>query len=176
MPDIARFLPLSQRSGGDESAVPSDRREQLAAVVELAALHLPADVADPSARIEFVRAAGLTGDAAATDPDDLAAVSAAVRAGRRRGIRELTMAARAYLASPAASRAPLPADVSGGVALYASVSAPHDRRAAIAGHTVRAVDAEWSFGRGPEIIATADAIVAFLTGLSDIPPRRPAVS
>lgn len=176
MPDISRFLPLSQRSGGDESGVPSDRREQLATVVELAALHLPDDAAASGARADFVRAAGLSGDAPASAPADLAAIAASVRVGRRRGIRELTTAARAYLASPAAARAPLPADVSGGVALYASVSASHDRRAAIAGHTVRAVDAEWSFGRGPEITATADAIVAFLTGLSDVPPRRPAVS
>ncbi|GLJ80155.1 hypothetical protein [Microbacterium imperiale] len=170
MSDLGRFLPLSQRSPGGDAGVSSDRREQTSAVVLLAAALL--EHATPGDARAFAREAGLEGDLDQVPGGDLTGLAAAIASGRRRTIRDLTAAARAYLARAGTGGTPLPAEVSGAVALHASASAPFARRAAIAGHTVRASDAGWSFGRGPEITATADAIVAFLTGLSDTPPRR----
>ncbi|MDD7963651.1 hypothetical protein [Microbacterium thalli] len=171
MSDLGGFLPLSQRTPDDDARVSSDRREQLAAVVRLAAGRL-AEAAPDDARA-FARDAGLARDLDDGAEADLHRLAAAIATGQRRTIRDLTAAARAYLALAGAEEAPLPSDISGAVALHASASAPFARRAAISGHTVRASDAGWSFGRGPEITATADAIVAFLTGVSDTPPRRP---
>lgn len=171
MSDLARFLPLSHRSPDAVAAAPADRRVQIAAVLTLAAAVLDAQPDDRRRR--FIDEAGLTGDhdgrASLTDLAD------AVGRGRRRSVRDLTTVARAYLRLPG-ERPPLPFDVAGAVALAASTNAPFARRAAIAGHTVRATDAGWTFGRGPEISASADDIVAFLTGVSDVPPRRSAIS
>lgn len=170
MSDLARFLPLSHRSADDAAAAPSDRRAQIATVVALAASAL--DDAPSDRRRAFVDEAGLSAD---DDGGSLAELAGRIARGRRRGVRELTAVARAYLRLPS-DRRPLPFDIAGAVALAASTSAPFARRAAIAGHTVRATDAGWTFGRGPEISASADEIVAFLTGVSDSPPRRSPVS
>ncbi len=170
MSDLARFLPLSHRSPDADAAAPADRRVQIAAVLTLAAAVLDAQPDDRRRR--FIDEAGLTGDDGRASLTDLA--DAVVR-GRRRSGRDLTAVARAYLRLPG-ERPPLPFDVAGTVALAASTNAPFARRAAIAGHTVRATDAGWTFGRGPEISASADDIVAFLTGVSDVPPRRSAIS
>ena len=59
----------------------------------------------------------------------------------------------------------------GVVALYMATSAPLERRAVVAGHAIRATDADWQFGRGPVLEGTAMAIVRFLVGLSDVPPQ-----
>ncbi|SDQ98933.1 hypothetical protein [Microbacterium sp. cf332] len=171
MSDLARFLPLSHRSAGDDAAAPSDRRAQVASVVTLAAAvltHEPAPATET-----FLREAGLAG---ADTSGSLSRLAETIATGRRRRIGDLTRVARAYLALPAERRGPLPFAVAGAVALAASTRAPFARRAAIAGHTVRATDAGWTFGRGPEISASADDIVAFLTGLSDTPPRRNPIS
>ena len=63
------------------------------------------------------------------------------------------------------------AGVSGAVALYAATTAPFDRRAALRGHTVRASDEEWEFGRGPVITDTGRAILRFVLALDDVAPR-----
>lgn len=165
MSDLARFLPLSHRHAQDATAS-SDRRSQIAAVLVLAAAVL--QDAPHHRRDAFVSEAGLSSE---DGGGSLTKLADTVATGRRRSIRELTDACRAYLKLPG-ERAPLPFDVAGAVALASSATAPFDRRAAIGGHTVRASDAGWSFGRGPEISASADEIVAFLTGVSDTPPRR----
>lgn len=168
MSDVARFLPLSHRSP-DDVATP-DRRAQIATLLALAAPVL--DAASGERRRAFLEEAGLSHD---DDRASLGELADEIAKGRRRSIRELTAVARAYLGLPD-DRPPLPFDIAGAVALAASTKAPFARRAAIAGHTVRATDAGWTFGRGPEISASADEIVAFLTGVSDTAPRRTPIS
>ncbi|MFS0715323.1 hypothetical protein ABC195_15730 [Microbacterium sp. 2P01SA-2] len=171
MSDLARFLPLSHRSPDGAAAAPADRRVQISTVIALAAAVLEA--ASDDARRAFIDDARLSRDGDGTA--SLAELAGTVVRGRRRSARDLTAVARAYLRLPG-PRPPLPFDVAGAVALAASTTAPFARRAAIAGHTVRATDAGWTFGRGPEVSASADDIVAFLTGVSDVPPRRSPVS
>ena len=54
-----------------------------------------------------------------------------------------------------------------------ATSAPLERRAVVAGHAIRATDADWEFGRGPVLEGTQLEIVRFLLGLSDVAPHRP---
>ncbi|SFI22819.1 MULTISPECIES: hypothetical protein [Microbacterium] len=49
--------------------------------------------------------------------------------------------------------------------------APFERRAVLAGSTVHATDADWSFGHGPVREGTAREILAFVLALSDDAPR-----
>jgi hypothetical protein len=172
--DFARFLPLSQRSGADESGLTSDRRAAVADCVERAIALLPAQGGATRAR-SFLDDAGLddvplTGDDAASA---LATAAATVRGGGRRRTRALARTVRALLTLARERDADPELDpaVAGVVAFWASAHAPADRRAAIAGHTVRASDALWSFGSGPAIVAPAADIAAFLLGVSDEPPR-----
>ena len=186
MSDLGRFLPLSNRPRGDESAVSTDRREQIADIVTAAAHVIgqsdPAHA--PTLAVAFLATAGLQKDAApsgaplapTTDPAALATVAESVRAGRRRGARHLVRATRAYLvlARDADVAPQLDPAVTGAVALSASTTAPFARRAAIGGHTVQAVDHGWQFGRGPLLTGTGVQIVSFLLGVTDEPPRRSA--
>ena len=41
----------------------------------------------------------------------------------------------------------------------------------ISGHALRATDADWQFGRGPVLEATASELLEFLGGRSLIAPR-----
>jgi hypothetical protein len=179
--DFARFLPLSMRGREDESDVASNRRRQLAEVVDLAAALVIGggaradDLADAFAaqarlRDEF---AGIPGDAAESR---LTALAEQVRSGRRRSIRSLAEGARAVLILARDTGVPvqLPTLTAGAVALYAAGSAPLERRAVIKGRTVRAADGEWAFGTGAVLEAPGTAIAAFLLGVSDDPPRPPA--
>ena len=43
----------------------------------------------------------------------------------------------------------------------------------VAGHTIRATDADWAFGNGPVLEGTSLQIVGFLLGVTDDPPRPP---
>lgn len=183
MSGFARFLPLSQRDSADEAAVSSDRRAAVADVVDRAAdlvAAAPAARADAVAQ-SFLEVAGLRGEPVLTAAPDAAAllraVASGVRAGRRRSIRALAAAVRALLllAQDLDVDAGLDPFLAGAAALYASGSAPAERRAVIRGFTVRATDADWAFGRGPVLEGTAAGIAAFLLGVSDDPPR-PAVS
>lgn len=61
----------------------------------------------------------------------------------------------------------------GAVALYAQGAGPFERRAVVAGHTIRATDADWAFGNGPVLEGTSLQIVGFLLGVTDDPPRPP---
>lgn len=171
MPDFARYLPLSNRSRVDESDVTSDRRAQLADTVAEAARLLGTDAA---AQERFAADAGLARELA--DAGDLAALAAALRAGRPRRIRALADAVRALLAASAARQEPvaLAPAIAGSVALWAAGATTWDRRAVVKGHTIRATDADWAFGTGPVLEGTAQGIAAFLLGVSDTPPRPPA--
>ena len=104
---------------------------------------------------------------------DLPALAAAVRSGKRRRTGTLVQAVRALLVlADELARAPRIADLTLGiVALYLATSAPLERRAVVAGHAIRATDADWQFGRGPVLEGTALEIVRFLIGLSDTPPQ-----
>lgn len=178
MPDFVRFLPLSQHGPSNESAVSTDRREALAVVVEQAASLVRAARNDRSALAHaFVDLAGLRpafAEIPAEDPAErLAEMAGAVRRGSRRNIRALASAARALLVLARDLRVEVTLDplTAGSVALYASGSAPLERRAVIKGHTVQADDASWSFGHGPVLSGSATGIAAFLLGVSDEPPR-----
>jgi hypothetical protein len=171
---FARFLPLSQRDGGDESAVTSDRRALVAGVVERAAALLPAAGAAERARA-FLDDAGLDDVALAGDDaaSALRAAADAVRTGPRRRIRLLARSVRALLvlADETGGDPGLDPLAAGAAAFFAATRAPADRRAVIRGRTVRASDAGWSFGSGPVLEATATGIAAFLLGVSDEAPR-----
>lgn len=169
MADFARFLPLSQRRTGDESSVTTDRRAQIADLVDAAA-RMPAVAADPELARAFLADAGIP----AEDPD-LRATAERVRSGPRRRIRDLARTTRALLvlADRTGTTVSIPPPVAGAVALYRTTNGPFDRRAVVRGHTVRAVDQEWSFGSGPVLEASAEQVLRFLLALSDIPPRPP---
>jgi hypothetical protein len=174
--DFARFLPLSNRPHDDESGVTSDRRAAIAAVVEdaarLAAAAAP-DRAD-SLAAEFARSARLA-DAGAAEfgAIDLPRLASAVRGGKRRRTGALVHAVRALLElADELGRQPRLDDITlGTVALYMATSAPLERRAVVAGHAIRATDADWGFGRGPMLEGSQLEIVRFLLGLSDVAPQ-----
>lgn len=128
---------------------------------------------DADAARTFLTATGLR-----LDTDDLAAAAASVRDGRRRRIRDLSRTLRALLVLADARGVPaaVAPPIAGAVALFAATTAPFDRRAVVKGHTVRATDQDWSFGRGPVLAGTADTILRFLLTLSDVPPRRAAAT
>lgn len=177
--DFARYLPLSQRRAGDESKVTGDRRAEIAAVVREAhrlILSAPEQERDARARTFADTAGFVLPEPPADAADTLPEVASAVEAGDRRKVADLERAVRAVLllgdaVDQSARVAPL---TLGAVAMYASTTAPFDRRAAISGHTVVAVDGDWQLGQGPQLHGTAEGIVRFLTGLSDVPPRSPA--
>ena len=58
---------------------------------------------------------------------------------------------------------------SGAVALARALRAPLPVRAVLRGRTLRATDADWSFGSGPELTGTAREIVLFLYGRGPVP-------
>lgn len=177
MSDLAGYLPFSNRPRRDEAHVTSDRRLAVAQLVDDAA-RFTAGRADAAVLAgAFLHTSGLSEDAPpeGTSSERLAATAVAVRGGRKRSIRVLsrTVEALLRLAVEVDAEPVLAADVSGAVALARAGTAPFDRRAAISGHTVRATDAGWEFGRGPVLEAPALVIVAFLLGVADEPPRRP---
>lgn len=164
MADLSRHLPLSNRTPSDESSVSGDWREALAGVIALAA-GLAAGHEEARGFLADARLAGEFPDAA------LLAVAAAVRIGGRRRISSLTAATRALLRLAGDRDVALDPTTSGAVALYAATRAPFERRAVLAGSTVHATDADWSFGHGPVREGTAREILAFVLALSDDAPR-----
>lgn len=177
--DISRYLPLSNRPHDDESSVTGDWRAALADVVaEAARLTREAGTSARDPRVGgFARDARLIGsrDPAPESAAQLAGMADAIRCGPRRRAKSLVFAVRALLVlgdelgvQPLVSARTL-----GAVALHGATSASFDRRAAVSGHTIRAVDADWSFGHGPVLEGSARGIVRFLFGLSDEPPRSP---
>ncbi len=169
------MLPLSNRPREDESGVSSNERAALADVVDDAArlVHGRADADDLAAR--FLAACALPGPEGSGEAALLAAGDA-VRRGGPRTTRELIAAVRAVLllADRTGAQAATPPEVLGRVAFHGSIRLPFDRRAVLKGHTVTATDAEWSFGKGPVLEATAEEIVRFVLAISDVAPRRPS--
>jgi len=162
MSDVWRELPLFGRARVDESGVRSGWDDDLAAVREAARAALEAHP-----------------DAAAADAFEAALPAPRLRRdGTPKPVRlaELDRAVYAYLdlcarigAEPA-----VPARAGGAVALGRAASAPTEIRAVIAGHSIRATDADWTFGRGPVLEDTAAALLDFLGGRSLRAPHPPA--
>jgi hypothetical protein len=162
MSDLWRELPLSGRRHVDESGVGGGWRTELDAVREAAsqalATHPDAEAADAF-------------EAALRTPRPR-------RDGRARPVKlaELDRAVYAYLDLCARLEvAPqLPPRASGAVALGRAAAARTSIRAVIAGHTLRASDAGWEFGRGPALEETAVGLLEFLRGRTLRAPRPPA--
>ena len=177
--DFSKYLPLSQRQPGNEENVTGDRRAEIAAVVREAhrlTMSTPEGERDARART-FAANAGLHLPAPPADSADaLPELADAIETGDRRRIAELERVVEAALrlADAVGQHAEIALLTLGAVAMFASTTASFDRRAAISGHTVVAVDGDWRLGQGPELHGTAEGIVRFLTGLSDVPPRPPA--
>lgn len=170
--DFLRFLPLSGRSRQDEGLVSSDRRPELDAL--LSSLEALTDV--PATWAAFATDAGLAGLWRESE-GTVAGFRAAVLQ-QRRGIRVLSRALAAALRVSADLGLDLVVDpmTAGAVALYAQGAGPFERRAVVAGHTIRATDADWAFGNGPVLEGTALQIAGFLLGVTDDPPRPPAAA
>ncbi|GAA1824831.1 maleylpyruvate isomerase family mycothiol-dependent enzyme [Agromyces salentinus] len=65
----------------------------------------------------------------------------------------------------------VPERASGAVALRRALEAPTEIKAVIRGHSLAATDADWSFGNGPVLEATAAELLLFLYGRSDTAPH-----
>lgn len=169
--DLAHELPLFGRPPVDESAVTSDWKGALADVIHQAAAIAAVEGAPACAASSFVRDAGLAKHPAAPD---LGRLETAIRAGKPQRVRALSRAVTALLAL--ARSADIAVEVAprtaGAVSLHRTGAAPLPIRAVIAGHTLRATDADWSFGRGPVLQGTSMGLLSFLCGLSNDAPRR----
>ena len=154
--DLRYELPLSWRERHDESAVTSDWRAHLTRVLAAAAALTHGNPAEVGAGAEGLRAG-----------------ERALESGKRVSIKQLDRAVYGYLdLCEALDAAPeLDPTTSGAVALARATSAPTAIRAVIAGHSLRATDAGWSFGRGPELEATAVELLNFLGGRSLQAPK-----
>jgi hypothetical protein len=178
MADFASFLPLSNRPRGGEENVFPDRRALVAEVLEQSAtIARAADTSTtPALLARFADTAGLARELGpAPTADSVAELAARTRSGGKRSIRHLVRATRALLelGSVTGSAVVLSPHTSGAVTLWAATSGPHDRRAVLRGHCLRAIDAGWEFGRGPVLEGRAVDIAAFGLGTSDIPPAPP---
>ncbi|WP_157001800.1 hypothetical protein [Agromyces laixinhei] len=188
MADFMRYLPLGQRDRGPELDVSSDWRDEVADVIDRTAVALDAAELDDAAGTRIAdrflsgtgtrrhpvpehadppaAAASASPDAPASPSDRLRAYAVAIRLGRPAPVSLLARAVAAYLllarevdAAPA-----LPDRTSGAVALYLAAKAPAPIRAVISGHALRALDAEWDFGRGPVLEQQAIPMLEFLLG------------
>lgn len=169
--DLSRDLPLFGRPAVDESTVSSDWKVAVADVIaQAAAIIVPSDTSTAAAH-SFLYDAGLENHPAAPD---LLAMSAAVREGKRQRVRALSRAVTALLRLARAERVDVNVAprTAGAVSLYRTGTAPLAIRAVIAGHTLRATDADWAFGRGPVLQDTSMRLLAFLCGVSDEAPSR----
>ena len=159
MSDLWRELPLFGRPRVDESGVDESWDADLAAV-------------RAAARTALERHP----DTAASDAFEAALPAPRTRrdgSPRRVRLAELDRAVYAYLDLCARLRVEpgVPPRAAGAVALRRAASAPTEIRAVIAGHSLRATDADWSFGRGPVLEDTAAALLEFLGGRSLRAPR-----
>ena len=181
MADLMHELPFSWRERRDESAVSSDWRGALAEVLNATAELIDRHVdrhPDAGSRPDewsgpFLSSARITtppdaGTGTGTGTAAIRASALALATGRRVSIKQLDRAVYAYLdvcvkldATPE-----LDPTTSGAVALARAVAAPTPIRAVIAGHSLHATDAGWTFGHGPELQATAVDLLTFLAGRS----------
>ncbi len=67
----------------------------------------------------------------------------------------------------------IPSVTTGAVALSRALTAPMAIKAAIRDRTLVATDAKWSIGQGPELTASAEALILFLFRRSDEVPPAP---
>ena len=175
--DLSKYLPLSNQPHGDETGVTSDRRHIIGELLgEASRLVATAPAPQQAALVSaFLDDARLSREAPADrDPlPRLAEAAAAVRRGKKRGIRHLVHSARAlFNLAGALGLAPvIDPEVCGAIVLWGATSGPFDRRAVLSGHSIRATDSDWQFGRGPVLEGTALAIAAFVLGASDTPPQ-----
>ena len=186
MADFMRDLPLSWGEHPDESNVTSDWRELAADVLNQAAALLDAsEVGDATLEwlaSDFERAAIPRRRVDADDDDwpdgsaeGVRALARDTRAGRPVPVRLLSRIVGAYLqlARELDAKAHLSTRTSGAVALYLAAKAPTPIRAVTRGHTLRARDAGWEFGRGPVLEDDAVPMIEFLLGRSDHAPSPP---
>ncbi|KQQ95668.1 hypothetical protein ASF62_04000 [Leifsonia sp. Leaf325] len=94
----------------------------------------------------------------------------------RTSIRELAIAVVGGLdiSGPLGAVLPLRSAASGAVALRRALNGPTEIKAVIRDRSLTATDAEWSFGRGPAMRDTAEAILLFLYERSDRAPGSDA--
>ncbi|MCD2443204.1 hypothetical protein LQ757_13050 [Agromyces sp. SYSU K20354] len=113
------------------------------------------------------------GPVAAPPADRLRAAAVMSRNARAVPVRVLARVVAAYLvlAREIDAAPTIASRTSGAVALYLAAKAPTPIRAVINGHTLRARDADWDFGRGPVLEADAVPMLEFLLGRSDSAPR-----
>ena len=141
--DFVRYLPLSQRPQVDESGVSSDW----------------------GARLDEVEAA-----LSALAPRDRSAFDAAAAKARgRRRVRISDLGAALVAAYETDARLEVDGAVSGAVALARVLAAPLPIRAVVRGRTLKATDAGWELGTGPELAGTARELVLFLYGRAGLP-------
>jgi hypothetical protein len=198
MADFLHDLPLSWRPRRDESDVTGDWRDAVAEVIDTAATQLDAaEVGDTTREwlaIDFLRAASshrlmfaepdgeLDGELDAapvadtprpSPADRLRAAAVLARNTRAVPVRVLSRSVAAYLtlAREIDATPMLAPRTSGAVALYLAAKAPTPIRAVIGGHTLRAPDADWDFGRGPVLESDAVSMLEFLLGRSFTAPR-----
>ena len=158
--DFVRYLPLSGRPRVDESAVTGDWGPRLAALLAAIDTLIAGLPSTTLARPEIQAAR-----------DRLSATIAAVPSGRRVRIAALgTVLAEAYEFAALTGRTLVVDPVtSGAVALDRSLRAPLAIRAVIKNRTLRATDAGWDLGSGPELRGSASALVLFLSGRAGVP-------
>lgn len=189
MADFMRDLPLSWHDQPDESDVTSDWRAAAGDVIgRAAALLETAEIGEATREFlatDFARAvrprrrpfsaAAPADDWSDGSPEQMRALAHEIRTGRAASVRVLARAVAAYLglARELGAVADLPPRTSGAVALYLAAKAPTPIRAVISGHTLRARDAGWEFGRGPTLEDDAVPMLEFLLGRSDHAPTRP---
>jgi hypothetical protein len=177
MADFAQHLPLSQRTGVDETNVTSDRRAAIADVVleaaRIIAVATEDDAAYRSRARRFLDESGWGTGASGGSAAEMLHLADAIRAGRRRRVGMLVNSVRALLrlGDVLEVEPRLHPMVSGAVALAAEGTAPFDRRAVLRGHTLVATDEGWGFGNGPVLQGTGRSILRFILGIDDVPPQ-----
>lgn len=190
MGEISDYLPLSQRPRRDETGVTGDWSSALGDVLfSLAAL---LDTLDDGAWSGPASAPGSTIAEVVTDAVDrlgrrrfrrhtpmptLDRVDAiellrelSARDGRR-AVRELALGVVSAYDVAAATRGSVSIDpvAAGAVALARVLSAPLPVREVMRSRRLRAIDADWHVGIGPEVPAAASAIVLFLYERGPLP-------
>jgi hypothetical protein len=158
--DLARYLPLSGRPRFDESSVTGDwgpRFAQLLTAIDAMIAALPAEA--------------MSRPDAGAARDRLSTAVAAVKPGHRVKVPALgaVLAEALDLAAFAGGHLEVDPVTSGAVALDRGLRAPLAIRAVIKHRTIRATDAGWEFGTGPELAGTAEAIIRFLYGRAGVP-------
>lgn len=142
--EFVRYLPLSARQRVDESAVTSDWAARLDDLEKAVAALGPAT------------------------PQHFAYYEKVARARQRRRVRVADLGA-ALVEAYALGNVAVDGVTTGAVALARALVVPLPMRAVVRGSTLRATDADWAIGAGPEIPGTARELVLFLYGRAGLP-------